>query len=199
MVLAKRIDRPFSFKSEVAKIKISLPFDEIYRNTKYRNQLIKMLKSNDKSIFSDSVNLQDDNPTILFGPRMEPNADTDVPPFYVTFKVDDLNLHNSMFDSGASIKQVFFPLIETNLFESSSSRLETYENDKLLIFPIQTHDRTEIMMSVVCSSKCHLFNKYILRSTSSDLQLQTKTMNLPRGHTVLDYEIESNTIKHSFA
>ena len=97
MVLAERIDMPFSFKSEVSKIKISLPFDEICIN-----QLIKMLKSDDKSIFLDSVNLQDDSPTILFGPRMEPNVDDDVPPFYVTFKVHDLHFHNSMFDSRAS-------------------------------------------------------------------------------------------------
>ena len=61
-----------------------------------------MLKSDDKIDFSESVNLQDDNPTILFGPRMEPNDDDDIPPFYVTFKVHYLNLHNSMFDSGAS-------------------------------------------------------------------------------------------------
>ena len=102
MVLAERIDKPFSFKTEVAKIKISLPFDEICRNTEYRNQLIKMLKSDDKSIFSDTVNLQDDCLTILFGPRVEPNDDDDVPPFYVTFKVRDLNFHNSMFDSRES-------------------------------------------------------------------------------------------------
>ena len=98
IVLAERIDRPFSFKSEVTKIKISLPFDEICRNTEYRNQLIKMLRSDDISIFSE----KDDSHTILFGPGMEPNADDEVPPFYVTFKVQDLNLHNSMFDSGAS-------------------------------------------------------------------------------------------------
>ena len=61
-----------------------------------------MLKSDDKFFFSDTINLQDDSPTIFFGPRMEPNDDDDVPPFYVTFKVHDLNLHNSMFDSGAS-------------------------------------------------------------------------------------------------
>ena len=102
MVLVERIERPFSFKSEVAKIKISLPFDEICINEEYRNQLIKMLKLDDKFNFSDLVNLQDDNPTILFGPRMEPNDDNYVPPFYVTFKAHDLNLHNSMFDFGAS-------------------------------------------------------------------------------------------------
>jgi hypothetical protein len=35
-----------------------------------------------------------------------------------------------------SVKRVFFPLGETNLLESSSSRPKTDENDKLLIFPI---------------------------------------------------------------
>ena len=33
---------------------------------------------------------------------MEPNDDGEVPPFYVTIKIHDQNLHNSMFDIGAS-------------------------------------------------------------------------------------------------
>ena len=48
-----------------------------------------MLKSDDGSMLSDTVNLQDDSPTILFGPRMEPNDDDEVPPFYVTIKIHD--------------------------------------------------------------------------------------------------------------
>ena len=59
MVIVERIERTFNFKSKVAKIKISLPFDEICRNEEYRNQLIKMLKLDDKVNFSDSTNLQD--------------------------------------------------------------------------------------------------------------------------------------------
>ena len=92
----------FSFESEVAKMKLSLPFNEICRNSEYRKQLIKMLKSDVATKFSDSVNLQDDNPTILFGPRMEPNDEDEVPPFYVTLKIHDQSLHNSMFDTWAS-------------------------------------------------------------------------------------------------
>ena len=38
--------RPFSFESEVAKMKISLPFNEICRNSEYREQLNKMIKAN---------------------------------------------------------------------------------------------------------------------------------------------------------
>ena len=61
-----------------------------------------MLKSSDKSGFSDTISLQDDSPTILFSPRMEPNDEDEVPPFYVTLKIHEQNLHNSMIDSGAS-------------------------------------------------------------------------------------------------
>ena len=112
MVLVERIARPFSFESEVAKIKISLPFNDICGNTEYRNQLINILKSDEKSIFSDIVNLQDDSPTILLGQRMEPNVDDDVPPFYVTFKVHSLNLHNSMFDLRTSHNLMFKEIMD---------------------------------------------------------------------------------------
>ena len=48
-----------------------------------------MLKSNVVSEISDSINLEDDSPTILFGPRMEPNDEDEIPPFYVTLKICD--------------------------------------------------------------------------------------------------------------
>ena len=33
---------------------------------------------------------------------MDPNDEDEVPPFYVTLKIHDQNLHNSIFDTGAS-------------------------------------------------------------------------------------------------
>jgi hypothetical protein len=52
---------------------------------------------------SDTLNIQDDHPTILFGPRVEENSDAEeVPPFYVSLKIHDMTLHNAMLDSGAS-------------------------------------------------------------------------------------------------
>ena len=83
-------------------MKLSLPFNEICRNSEYRKQLIKMLKSDVAFEFLDTVNLQDDNPTILFGPRMELNNEDEVPPFYVNLKIHYQNLHNSMFYIGDS-------------------------------------------------------------------------------------------------
>ena len=43
--------RPFSFESEVAKVKMSLPSNELCRNPEYKNRLMKMLKSCDNSGF----------------------------------------------------------------------------------------------------------------------------------------------------
>ena len=83
-------------------MKLSLSFNEICRNFEYREQLIKMLKSNVVSEISDSINIEDDSPTILFGPRMDPNDEDEFRPFYVTLKIHDQNLHNAMFDTGAS-------------------------------------------------------------------------------------------------
>jgi hypothetical protein len=52
---------------------------------------------------SDTLNVQDDHPSILFGPRIDGNSDNEeVPPFYVSLKIHDMPLHNAMLDSGAS-------------------------------------------------------------------------------------------------
>jgi hypothetical protein len=52
---------------------------------------------------SDTFNIQDDYPAILFSPRVEESSDVDeVPPFYVSLKIHDMTLHNAMLDSGAS-------------------------------------------------------------------------------------------------
>ena len=51
---------------------------------------------------SDSLNLQDDNPTFLFGPLLEESTDEDTPPFYVILNIHNAILQNAMYDSGAS-------------------------------------------------------------------------------------------------
>lgn len=58
-----------------------------------------MLKFEDSS---NTVNLQDDKPTIMFGPRVE-NSQEDVPPFYISLRIHNLFLHNDMLHSGASL------------------------------------------------------------------------------------------------
>ena len=56
---------PFSLQNEISKIKIYVPFNEILRNPEYMGQMSKMIKFEETS---DSLNIQDDHPKIMFGP-----------------------------------------------------------------------------------------------------------------------------------
>lgn len=52
---------------------------------------------------SDSLNLQDDHPKIMFGPWVQSlDKVVDVLPFYISLRIHDMVLHNDMIDSGAS-------------------------------------------------------------------------------------------------
>ena len=93
----------FSLENKISKIKILVPFNEILRNSKYIKQIITKFKSENVSL--DILNLQDDHPTLLFGPRVEENDhddDGDVPPFFINLNIHEMILHNSILDSGAS-------------------------------------------------------------------------------------------------
>jgi hypothetical protein len=82
------------------KIKISIPFNELIRKGEYLEQMIKMMEMGGPP---DTLKIRDEYHTILFGPLVEETTyDEDVPPFYVSLKIHDLNFHNSILDSGAS-------------------------------------------------------------------------------------------------
>ena len=59
-----------------------------------------------EQISSHILNMQDDYPTILFGPRVEDKGhdkeDGDVPPFYISLSIHEMILYNAMLDSGTS-------------------------------------------------------------------------------------------------
>ena len=59
-----------------------------------------MIKSEETS---DTLNLQDDKPKIMFGPWAQVTIKSeDVPSFYINLTIHDMFLHNAMFDSSAS-------------------------------------------------------------------------------------------------
>lgn len=52
---------------------------------------------------SDMVNVVDDDSAILFGPVVDGSLeDSEVPPFYLSLKLHDFILHNTILDYGAS-------------------------------------------------------------------------------------------------
>ena len=66
--LIERSAPPFNLQAEISKVKIAIPFNEIIRIPEYRGKLSHMIKSEETS---DTLNLQDDKPKIMFGPRLK--------------------------------------------------------------------------------------------------------------------------------
>ena len=91
------------------------------------------------------------------------------------------------------LSEYFFPLGESNLLESSSSRLETDERANyksfLLDFVIELRSKLVEMELTFSPSldgvrsliRCS-FNEDLLHSMNPDLQSQTPKTNLPRDH-----------------
>jgi hypothetical protein len=98
----RRTPTTFSLESELAKLKIPIPLSELMNKNAYRSQVIKALNI-EPGVGTDTVNIVDDQPELLFGPEVEGQTDNGfVPPFYISLNIHDKTLHNAMLDSGAS-------------------------------------------------------------------------------------------------
>jgi len=73
----------FSLENEISKLKMSIPLTEIMKNNSYRGQISKMLNLDP---MSDMVNVEDDQPEMIFGPTTNGESPkSEVPPFYISF------------------------------------------------------------------------------------------------------------------
>ena len=59
----------FNLQSELAKLKISIPFNELLRNQEYKNTITKMI-SNQGETHPNILELTDDNRTIVLGSKI---------------------------------------------------------------------------------------------------------------------------------
>lgn len=71
----------FSLENEISKLKISIPLTEIMKNSSYRGEISKMLNLEP---MSDMVNVEDDQPEMIFEPATNGESpESEVPPFYI--------------------------------------------------------------------------------------------------------------------
>ena len=101
-ILVKEVEKilAFNLENEISKLKVSIPLTEIMRNNSYIGQVSKILNLDP---MSNMVNVEDDQPEMIFGPTSNGESlDSDVPQFYISLRLHDFVLHNAMFDSGAS-------------------------------------------------------------------------------------------------
>ena len=126
------------------------------------------------------MNPQDDSPTILFGPRMEPNDDDEVPPFYVTLKIHDQNLHNYMFDIGASHNLMPKEITDAlglditrqykDLYSFDSRRVKCLSLTKDLVISLHQIPEKSIVMDIVVADVLAKFGMLLSRSWSAKLK-----------------------------
>jgi hypothetical protein len=176
----------FNFESEMDKIKISIPFNELIKNNEYRNQIIKMLKMEQTS---DTLNIQDDHLVILFGSRVEENSDVEeVPPFYVSLKIHDMTLHNAMLDLGASHNLMPKVVMEqlgldikrpyTDLFSFDSRKVKCLGLIKYLVVSLSQIPTNNMVMDVVVVDIPPKFGMLLSRSSTAKLK-GTLQMDMP--------------------
>jgi hypothetical protein len=91
----------FNLEHEINKIKISVPLLELMKTKPFRKTVPKALQAPTHVTFSNTVNLEDENPAITIGPHIEDKIDAS-PPFYISLNIHDKILHNCLMDSSAS-------------------------------------------------------------------------------------------------
>jgi hypothetical protein len=88
---------PFNIKSELSKINIPMPLVELAKNPSYHKQIEKMMQGKGSTNPPDTLNVQDESPTIVFGPHIDDKEES-VAPFYVNLNIHDKMFHNCMLD-----------------------------------------------------------------------------------------------------
>jgi hypothetical protein len=67
----------------------------------FRKSILKALQSLSLLTFSNTINLEDENPAITIGPQIEDKSDAS-PPLYISLNIHEKILHKCLMDSGAS-------------------------------------------------------------------------------------------------
>jgi hypothetical protein len=118
----------FSFDHEIQKIRIPVPLSELVKHEDFKKSLSKLLQSEPSFHSTDSVNLQDEKPTVILGPMVEDRDDSS-PPFYTSLNIHDKVLHNCLMDSGASHNLMPKTVMEELGLEVTKSYHDLYSFD----------------------------------------------------------------------
>jgi ribonuclease HI len=186
----KKTSSSFNFESDMAKINISIPFNELIKNGEYRNQIIKMLKMEQTS---DTLNIKDDHPAILFVPFVKGNRDAEeVPPFYVSMNIHDMTLHNVVLDSREShnlipnmvMDQLVLDITRTykDLFSFDSRKMKLLGIIKDLVVSLSQNLAKKMVMDVVVVDIPPKFGMLLSRSWSAKLK---GTLQMDMSYTTI--------------
>ena len=168
----------FSLDNGISKLKVSIPLTEIMKNNNYRGQISKMLNFDP---MSDMVNVEDDQPEMIFGPTSNGESPhSNVPPFYISLRLHAFVLHNSMFDSGASHNLMPKAIMDKlglditrqyhDLYSFDSSRVRCIGLIKDLVVSLDKLPMKNVLMDIVVADIPPRFGMLLSRSWVSKLK-----------------------------
>ena len=168
----------FSLENEISKLKVSIPLTELMKNNSYKGQVSKILNFDP---MSDMVNVEDDQPELIFGPALDGESpDSDVPPFYISLILHDFVLHNAMFDSGASHNLMPRAIMEKlglditrkyhDLYSFDSSRVRCIWLIKYLVVILDQIPTKNVFMDVVVADIPPRFGMLLSRSWGAKMK-----------------------------
>lgn len=215
----------------MAKIKIPVPLTELLSRGVYRSQVLKALAIElgigtqaltiGSVTHSDTLNLADDCPELLFGPAVDGRDDTgDVAPFYISLNIHDLILHNAMLDSGAPHNlmpkyvmeklglEVTRPYKDLHSFDSSKVKCIGLIKD-LCITLVQIPSKSMVMDMVVADIPQKygmLLSRYWGAKLKGTLQLDMSYATVPvfgqqrrlYRETLMKYMVSSQEKPHNY-
>jgi hypothetical protein len=123
-----KLTSSFNFEHEIQKIRIPVPLFELIKHEVFKKCLFELLQSEASCLPTESINLQDEKPTIILGPMVEDMNDSS-PPFYTSLNIHDKVLHNYLMDSEASHNLMPITVMEELGLEVTRSYHDLYSFD----------------------------------------------------------------------
>ena len=148
------------------------------RNDSYKSQITEKLNIDEGE---DSVNLNDDQPELIFGPKVNgKHEQSGVPPFNISLTIHDQILHNAMLDSGAFHNLMPKAIMETlglditrtykDIFSFDSSEVKCLGLIKDLCVTLVQHPGKSIVMDIVVANIPPKYGMLLSHSWGAKLQ-----------------------------
>lgn len=179
-IVIKEVGRtiPFNLESEISKLKVSIPLIELVKFYKYKYHVVKTLRVDP---LSDMVNIEDDQLELIFGPAIDGQfEDNEVPPFYLSLKIHQYILHNTMLDFGASHNLMPRAIMEKLGLDITRLYYDLYSFDSVhvcflglikdLVVSLEQIPAKNVLMDVVVAEILPRFGMLLSRSQGAKLR-----------------------------
>jgi hypothetical protein len=127
----KKISKPpsyFSFELEIQNVRILVPLSTLIKHGDFKRSISKLFLLEPLYQPLDSINFQEEKPTVILGPMVEDRDDSS-PPFYTSLSIHDKVLHNYLMNLGGSHNLMPKTVMEELGLENTKAYHDLYSFD----------------------------------------------------------------------